>query len=103
MPGSGETMPKRGRQIQRNCLCFAEAADAEPAQRRDMTERAERQSEVADERADIGALADSRDELSVIAVGQSGEFEFKYRDQALGERRCLAGASERIGALASHF
>src|SRR5580700_5446146 len=42
MLGSDETMPKRQRRIQRNCLRLAKAADGEPPQFGDMAERAER-------------------------------------------------------------
>src|SRR5579864_1956595 len=103
MPGSGETMPKGSRQIQRNCLGFGEAANRETAQRGDMAMRAERLSEVASERADIGPLADNGLEISVIAVGECGETKLPDLDRALGEARRLAGARQGIGAAAGDF
>src|SRR5438105_1089159 len=55
MPGSGQTMPKRYRRIQRNRLAFGEAADRQPAQFGDVAEGAERGREIACQGADIGA------------------------------------------------
>src|SRR6266853_495253 len=58
MLGSGQTMPKGHRGIQRNRLVFAKPADGEPAQLGDMAEGSERLRQIAGEGADIGAAAD---------------------------------------------
>src|SRR5579864_2245287 len=98
MPGSGETMPKGSRQIQRNCLGFGEAADRETAQHGDMAMRAERLGEVASEGADIGPLADNGLEIGVVAAWECGETELPDLDRALGESRRLAGAGQGVSA-----
>src|ERR1700683_1307276 len=103
MPGGKQTMPKRGRQIQRNCLGFGEAPDAEAAQRDDMAKRTERRGEIAGKRADVGALANGGFEFGMVGGGNIDEAQRVDRDRALRENRRLAGAGKGIGATASDF
>src|SRR5580704_5355622 len=100
MPGSEQTMPKGGRQIQRNCQGFAKPADGEAAQCDDVTNRAERLGQVARQRANIGTLADRSLEIGVVWVGKGGQFQLEDVDRALDESRRLAGASKGIGTTA---
>ncbi len=101
MLGSGQTMPKGHRRIQRNRLAFGKAADGEPAQLGDMAERSERRRQIAGEGADIGAGADHRLEIGVVGVGHRDEAQLGDLDRAGGQIGRLAGAGQRIGAAAA--
>ena len=76
MPGSEKTMPKGGRQIQRNCLRFAEPPDAQPPSR---SGSADYRTAVIEQRARSGTAATGGTVVELRARAQAIETKWKVR------------------------
>ncbi len=86
--------------FQRNRLRHGERPDREAAQRGDMAEGPERGSEIARERADIGALTDHSLEFGMVAIGRRDQPQLGDLDQpwSEGRRRSARGPARRPDA-----